>query len=127
MKRAVILSGGVLTIALIGGLVALSNIGDMCGNTASPAVRSPDGAMQALVFERDCGATTATSTQVSVIPREAELSNEAGNAFVIAHEPPIKPVWKAPRTLEIHYRNSERVFLRERKIGGVAIRYVPDL
>lgn len=53
----------------------------MCGNRIVSTEMSPDRAMKAVLFERDCGATTGFSSQVSVLRAEEELPNAGGNAF----------------------------------------------
>ena len=52
---------------------------DPCGNEILSEMRSPDGRLKFIVFQRDCGATTAFSTQVSIIP--------SGDEFLMA------PTW----------------------------------
>ncbi len=42
---------------------------------------SPDGTYRAVVFQRDCGATTWFTTQVSIVRRWWWLPNDAGNVF----------------------------------------------
>ena len=55
---------------------------DMCGNDVYREYPSPNGKLKAVVFERDCGATTPFSTQVSVIESDQKLENVPGNAFI---------------------------------------------
>ena len=55
-----------LTLALIAGTVACINIAAGCGNDLVKEVPSPNGKMKAVVFQRDCGATTGFSTQISL-------------------------------------------------------------
>ena len=44
-----------------------SSLPDLCGNEVISEVLSPDGTRKAVVFSRDCGATTDVSTQVAVL------------------------------------------------------------
>lgn len=60
---------------------------DMCGNEVYSEVLSPDGEYKAVVFQRDCGATTGFSTQVSIIHSGDNLKNEGGNVYIIAGHP----------------------------------------
>ena len=56
--------------------------GNLCANTVLKAETSPSGRKTVVVFERDCGATTDFSTQVSVFD-SAKLSDRAtGNVLV---------------------------------------------
>ena len=52
-----------------------------CGNELLREVASPDGKMKAVVFQRDCAATTGFITQVSVLSKDEKLPNESGNVF----------------------------------------------
>ncbi len=60
---------------------------DMCGNEVYSEVLSPDGEYKAVVFQRDCGATTGFSTQVSIIHSGVNLKNEGGNVYIIDGHP----------------------------------------
>ena len=52
-----------------------------CGNTVVKTARTPDGQLDAVLFERGCGATNGFSTQISIVPA-GELPEGAGNVFV---------------------------------------------
>src|SRR5262245_58728358 len=64
---------------------------DSCGNDVLARVPSPTGSRQAIVFERDCGATTGFSTQISIVGRDEVVreqpstwaATESGNVLVI--------------------------------------------
>src|SRR5579863_270624 len=67
----------------IAGLL-LSSTGcmDPCGNHILNDMLSPDNSNRAIVFERDCGAATDFSTQVSILSANERLPREAGNVFI---------------------------------------------
>ena len=46
-----------------------------CANTVSAEHISPDGKLRAVLFERDCGATTNWSSQISILRRTEPLPN----------------------------------------------------
>jgi len=79
----IIVGGPMLFLALVFYLSA----DDMCGNGIHAEVHSPDHRYKAIVFQRDCGATTGFSTQVSILKIDAELQNDSGNIFVISGHP----------------------------------------
>ena len=122
-------------IGLIGALYLLTR--NMCGNEVVTEIRSPDGRHKAVEFQRDCGATTDFSTQVSVINSEKKLgSGDAGNAFTADSNHGSVPVhaagpgvmeldikWLNSNTLQIEYPAGARVFSRNNKVGEVEIRY----
>ena len=64
--------------------IALSACSDgfgMCTNKELATSISPDGKLKAVIFERDCGATTRVSQQISIISGDEGLPNEPGNIF----------------------------------------------
>ena len=109
---------------------------DMCGNQVVAQIRSPDGRHKAVEFERDCGATTDFSTQVSVIKSNKQLgSDSTGNAFRADSNHGSVPVhgagvmeldirWLNSNTLQIEYPGGARVFSRNSKVEHVSIQYV---
>ncbi len=72
-------------LAIVG--TSILAIGDMCRNELYAEVLSPDYEHKAVVFQRDCGATTGFSTQISIISAKDELQNESGNIFIIDGQP----------------------------------------
>ena len=92
----------------------------MCGNEILAEYPSPDGALKAVVFERDCGTTTDFSTQVSVMKREAALENSKGNVFIVDSDrgrapsgsgggPEAKLLWTGNRSIQIDHHVNARV------------------
>src|SRR3954469_19547777 len=63
-------------------LCAVTGMGAcLCGNTLIEKIPSPGGRLQAIVFNRDCGATTDFVTHVSVISTGGGYG-DAGNIFI---------------------------------------------
>lgn len=90
---------------------------------------SPDGGWKYVTFDRNCGATTGSNLQVTVLPAAARLRNEAGNTFIAddnhgAAGSIAQVEWLAPHTLQITYSSKSRVFKKESRTGSVEIRYV---
>jgi hypothetical protein len=123
--------------ALLAVFAGCFDFGGACANERLVDRASPDGRWHAVVFQRDCGATTGFSTQVSVLPAGYSLRNEGGNAFTADDDhgaagagpgagPSVSARWIAPDTLEVRFHPRSRVFTREAKVGVVAIRYVTD-
>jgi hypothetical protein len=118
--------------ALQFGVVVLANTGcfdiaGTCGNTVVSESPSPDSALRAVVFERNCGATTAFTTHVSVLENGVTLPDSVGNVFV-ADEYRIQTAarWSSPGTIEIRHDSRARVFKSEPAIGNVRVVYVVD-
>jgi hypothetical protein len=70
--KAVTMSGAVFFAA------ACTSI---CQNTVVCEALSPDGQLKAIVFHRNCGATTGCNSMVSILPATASLPDAAGNVL----------------------------------------------
>jgi hypothetical protein len=126
---------------ILGCLLVLSaqstgciNITGECVNEILRVHYSPAKQLKAVVFQRDCGATTGFSTQVSIMSANRDLPNEGGNVFVADTDhgkspsgpgggPPVEVEWKEESSLNIIYDNRARVFLRKDSQNGVTITY----
>ena len=121
-------------------LIALASIGlyvlsdSMCQNEVLSDVSSPDGKYRAVTFQRDCGATSGFSTQVSVIRSWWYLRNVSGNVFVADSNhgkapsgpgggPVVQVVWLSPSVLSISYHPDVRVFESKSAAGDVSVSY----
>jgi hypothetical protein len=110
------------------------NLAGGCGNEILRVHYSPTKQLKAVVFQRDCGATTGFSTQISIISADNDLPDEAGNVFVADTDhgkspsgpgggPPVEVEWKGESSLNITYDNRARVFLRKDSQNGITITY----
>lgn len=70
----------------IAGLFIYATTG-MCGNQVYDEVLSSNRKHKAVLFQRDCGATTGVSTQISIIDSDDELENESGTIYIIDGHP----------------------------------------
>ncbi|WP_052128219.1 hypothetical protein [Neosynechococcus sphagnicola] len=96
----------------------------MCGNTIGQTVLSPSGQTKAVVFKRDCGATTGFSTQVSVLSSDDELPNDGGNVLVLDGAVPIELRWLSESSLAIGGIGNAKVFLQESVVANTQVSYV---
>ena len=105
-----------------------------CGNEPLAEVVSPDGKLKAVVFQRDCGATTGFSTQVAVLSARSALPNESGNVFTSDTNhgaapsgpgggPEIGAYWRSATELAISHHPTARVFTAQRSVGTVQVIY----
>jgi len=119
-----------MTAALV-----LSGCADACQNTILSSTASPDGERHAVLFMRDCGATTDFSTQVSIL-RENGPATGAGNLFIAdggsASAPPTdhggpwaEVVWQGPRRLLVRYDSMAEVYKQQDQVAGVTVTYEP--
>lgn len=78
---------GVTTIVVAGYIVLDVVFSDMCGNEINIELVSPDKKHKAIIYQRDCGATTGFSTQISIIKRNEKLPNKNGNVLTSVGHP----------------------------------------
>jgi hypothetical protein len=97
-----------------------------CENSEGARIPSPDGRLAAWVFVRSCGATTADSVHVSVLPASATGTREVGNTFIIEDKSTVIAEWPAPRQLLVSYESLGRVFKKESQVGEVTVSYRED-
>ena len=90
----------------------------MCGNEIYQEIYSPDDEYKVVVFQRDCGATTGFSTQLSILNASDKLPNKSGNVFVIDGHPDwtnVQVKWDTDRAILITYSERFEVFLQKNK------------
>lgn len=92
----------------------------MCGNYIHEEYPSPSGKWKAVVFQRDCGATTGFSTQISILPSSDSLENDSGNIFIMdGHPSDVAPSlnWVADSELKINRKRTGSEHKAERSYG----------
>ena len=129
---AVILAAGMLVGGFaIWGLLARN----ACQNQVLAEVPAPNRRARAIVFQRSCGATTAFSTQVSLLAAARPLPNEGGNVFIADTDhgrapagpgggPIVEVRWVKPAELEVRHDTRARVLSADSLVNGVRIRFV---
>jgi hypothetical protein len=106
---------------------------DGCGNTLVSRSPSPDGRHEAVLFQRDCGATTGFSTQISVLDAGSPVAR-GGNVFIADDDhgaaragdwggPWAEVAWLSSDRLRIRYADKSRVFEKRDAVKGVTITY----
>jgi len=125
---------------IVGSMVAVYlfvpfYLSDGCANEVLSRATSPDGKRVAVVFERDCGATTDFSTQVSILPLNKTFGkSEPGNTFICDSDhgqapvgpgggPELNVQWVGEHDLKITCHRRARVFRKEEWFDGVSITY----
>ncbi len=129
-----ILGGIIGVFAIIFLIILFSTFPDMCGNRIARTIESPKKGWKIVVFERDCGATTDFSTQISILRANQELRNEAGNIFTADSGRGnaetskygliyVEPHWLNSRTILIKYDSMATVYEQEDSFNGITIKY----
>lgn len=106
-----------------------------CSNSIIQSVYSPDKRFKAVIFGRNCGATSGFDTQVSVLPGQTALSDDdGGNVFIVDGDHGAAPMgrgggpnvwvkWLGTKKLQIVYDRRARTFLKEKQSQGVSVIY----
>lgn len=133
--RAAAVAFGVLALLFGCGWFALSQFADgLCANEIVSEAPSPDGRFRLVAFQRDCGATTGFSTQISLLKRDQELPNSSGNVFTSDANhglapagpgggPEVRMRWSGAARVSIQHHAATRVFLNETERDGVRFDY----
>jgi hypothetical protein len=122
---------GILSGALL-SLMA-SGCSDVCGNTVVARQTSPDSRQDAVMFQRDCGATTGFSTQISIVDA-GDLPSGMGDVFRADDGngaartsawggPWASMKWLAPGRLVVSYAAKSRIFEQDDHVSGVLVSY----
>jgi hypothetical protein len=136
-SRLVLIAFGGLAAAsavFVIGAVVFQTPPSVCGNEIVAEFPSPDATQKLVVFERDCGATSGFSTQVSLVASNTALPNEVGNVFVADTDhgaarsgpvggPVINISWESGQSVLLTYDPKARVMMNAREVGHVHIRY----
>lgn len=71
----------ILGVTVLAAATSLAACDSACANRVLRELPSPDGSRRAVIFDRDCGATTGFSTQVSVVGAD-DVPAGTGNVFI---------------------------------------------
>ncbi len=115
------------------GVLALAGCSSGCTNSPISRADAPDGLHSAVMFQRNCCATTGFSTQVSVL-RQGSAPSGGGNTFRADDDhgaaaigewggPWTDMTWLAPKHLLIRYAAKSRLFEQQVEVAGVKISY----
>ena len=119
--------------ALLVLLLILGGCSDTCGNTVVLRLLAPDERHEAVMFQRDCGATTGFSTQISILDPGRDVSG-AGDAFRADADhgaaqtgawggPWADMKWLSSEHLLVRYAAKSRLFEHDEDVSGVRITY----
>lgn len=120
-------------LTIISGLALLSSCSDGCNNIIIDQSTAPNGSYNAVIFQRDCGATTGFSTQVSLLDSNEKPSGSA-NVFIVDNDhgaadvgkwggPEAEMQWISDDHLLVRFAAKSRIFKQETSVSGVQISY----
>ncbi|MEO8275761.1 MAG: hypothetical protein ABI639_06045 [Thermoanaerobaculia bacterium] len=95
-----------------------------CADSVKRELISPDGRYVALMFERDCGATTSVSTLVAIRESRKRLDlKEARLILSLKESWDLALEWNSPQALTIHLPEGARTYTKLATWQGVQITY----
>jgi hypothetical protein len=114
-------------------LVVAVGCSDACANALVDRADAPDGKHTAFLFQRDCGATSGFSTQVSILRPDEQLSG-GGNIFRADDDhgaaqaaqwggPWAEMRWLSTTRLLIRYADRSRIFEQNDSVSRVEVSY----
>jgi Family of unknown function (DUF5412) len=108
----------------------------LCDNEVIETKGSPDGQKKAVVFVKNCGATTDWMVEASILNNADEVNDRSdGNALKIDADhgkawplgirgwPIITLEWKDEKTLILHYSKDSRIYEEDSSVEGVSIQF----
>src|ERR1051325_5862414 len=128
-KKIALLGGPAIVFVGVAAAAAFLNVwGVSSALGCKPAVHgqsiSPDGAMIAVLFEMECGATTGFNTQVAVLPKNEASSLEQRSAFLgLGGREQVSLQWLNRQELVVRMRKGVNVFTQKQPDYGVTVRY----
>lgn len=94
-----------------------------CEETDYRTIPSPGGSREAVVHERDCGATTPFNTQVSVVKRLPVAETSRDPLFVVHGQYDLPVRWIDDTTLAIGLPAGEQVYRKDATFDGGRVVY----
>ncbi len=121
-------------LLLASGLAVIWCLAPTCENEILAEYPSPDGKSKAIVFMRNCGATTEFNTQVSLLPAKEQLGTRPGNTVIAdmgrggvpsgPHGgPEVNIQWIDLATVTIAHSKNARIFRADTEAGGIRVQY----
>jgi hypothetical protein len=112
---------------------SVSGCADACQNDVVARLEAPDRKHDAVLFQRDCGATTGFSTQISILSA-GDVPDWRGNVFIAddgrrevalgSWQGPWAQIrWKSPDALLVQYAEGSRIFKQDQSVAGVKIEF----
>ena len=109
-------------------LASLSSCGfePACRNEILKKSLSPNGKLVALVFSRNCGATTGSNFQISVADK-FDIPDDVGNVLIADRTPiysnEFDPAWDSEDHLTVFIPKNSRIFFQDSYVSGTYIKF----
>lgn len=112
----------IITIFFAGKYILGIFFEDMCGNDIIKKVNSPNGEKVAYIFNRDCGATTSVSYQLSILDKGDKFPNKTGNTIV--SDKVINIEWLSENKIKVIYEKEAEISKMDKSVNGIKVVYV---
>jgi len=103
-------------------------LGGGCNEQIVSEIPSPDGKLKAVLYVRDCGATTRASTRLNVIRKAASPPGEASAEVIAGYEFPwnatthkIGAQWTGDHYLDVWYTDDVELTHLNNQVGSVHV------
>lgn len=115
-----------IAISAFAMALASCSVDPSCQNELQGRSVSPNGKMAAVVYSRNCGATTGDNYQVSIVPAGEKPAGK-GNALIVDSTPPysprFQPMWRGDDALIIPIPAGARLFSKSSLVHGVQVTF----
>jgi hypothetical protein len=100
------------------------NDSQLCRNENLASRDNPARTLKLIKFDRDCGATTGNSVQISVLKFQESLQNLGGNIFISKnYDKDIDMAWENDSTILIQYPKKLVIIKREDQYDNLKVKY----
>lgn len=93
----------------------------LCENIVVESRTSPDSVRAAVIYHRRCGATSSTSSQVSILTGINPTPSGRGHALIMRWDAPLRVVWTSEDTITVHGRESDPIVTHNVEVAGVTV------
>jgi hypothetical protein len=108
-------------VVVVWQLLASGGTERLCENIVLESRTSPDSVRVAVVYHRRCGATSSTSSQVSILTGVNPTPSGRGNALIMRWDAPLRVVWTSRDTVTVHGRESDPIVTHNVEVAGVTV------
>ena len=124
LKFAALTLAAVVALLVATVAVFVYFLDPLCVNEPIFSLDSPGGVYQAVLFQRNCGATTPYSLHVSVLAYGAELPDEPGNVLIFRDQNLTPSLhWNSPSNLMIEYPAYPDISHVQGAPAGISVQY----
>jgi hypothetical protein len=110
-------------LVVIGTLIVLNGCEAGCASEVASIIESPRGGHVAVVFNRNCGATTGFNTQLSILAKGNAVPRDAGNALIADGSLSLGVRWVSESQLVVSGHQGAKLFKQEKSVNGIAVSY----